>query len=240
MSLFSVNEQPMHLPAKAREVYDVTGAGDTVVSTLVVSLAAGLSLNDSCVLANIAASIVVGKLGTSTVTPTELAVSLRDTPHLDGGVLSEQQLLQAIKEAKTRGEKVVMTNGCFDILHAGHVAYLSEAAKLGDRLIVAVNTDESVRKLKGEGRPINSTDRRMAVLSGLEAVDWVVPFSEDTPQRLISELLPDVLVKGGDYKVDEIAGGEEVQANGGEVKVLVFKDGVSTTAIIQQIVENRK
>ena len=237
MSLFTGSEHPLHLPAKAREVYDVTGAGDTVVSTLAVSLAAGYDFSQACTLANVAASIVVGKLGTSTVSTTELAIALRDDHHLDGGVLSESQLIQAVQDAKQRGERVVMTNGCFDILHAGHVAYLNEAAKLGERLVVAVNTDESVRQLKGEGRPINSTDRRMAVLAGLGAVDWVVPFSEETPQRLIGEVLPNVLVKGGDYKIEDIAGGKEVMANGGEVKVLLFKDGVSTTAIIKQIVE---
>ncbi len=237
MSLFSQESTPLHLPAKAREVYDVTGAGDTVISTLAVSLGAGATIANACVLANIAASIVVGKLGTSTVSTTELAVALRDEAHPDGGVMTESQLKQSVMAAKKRGERVVMTNGCFDILHSGHVAYLTEAAKLGDRLIVAVNTDDSVRKLKGEGRPINTVDRRMAVLAGLSAVDWVVPFSEDTPQRLISEILPDILVKGGDYKIEDIAGGKEVLANGGEVKVLLFEEGVSTTGIIRQIVD---
>ena len=146
--------------------------------------------------------------------------------------------MHATVDAKRRGEKVVMTNGCFDILHAGHVAYLNEAAKLGDRLIVAVNADESVRELKGEGRPINAIERRMAVLAGLASVDWVVMFSEDTPQRLVGEVLPDILVKGGDYQIEDIAGGREVLANGGDVKVLLFEEGVSTTAIIRQIVEN--
>jgi D-beta-D-heptose 7-phosphate kinase/D-beta-D-heptose 1-phosphate adenosyltransferase len=238
MSLFTHQKHAVHLPAKAREVYDVTGAGDTVVSTLAVSLAADQSLEDACVLANIAASIVVGKLGTSSVSPTEMAVALRGTHHLDGGVVSQQQLHHVVADAKRRGERVVMTNGCFDILHAGHVSYLNQAATLGDRLIVAVNTDDSVRALKGEGRPINSTERRMAVLAGLAAVDWVVPFSDDTPQALIAKTLPDVLVKGGDYSIKQIAGGHDVLANGGDVKVLVFEEGVSTTAIIRQIVEN--
>ena len=128
-----------------------------------------------------------------------------------------------------------MTNGCFDILHAGHVSYLSHAKELGDRLIVAVNDDASVTRLKGEGRPVNPVDRRMAVLAGLGAVDWVVSFSEDTPQRLIANMLPDTLVKGGDYKVEEIAGGQEVIAAGGEVKVLNFEEGISTTEIINTI-----
>lgn len=237
MTLFCADEAPFHLPAKAKEVYDVTGAGDTVVSVLASAIAAGVSMPDACVLANIAASIVVGKLGTSTVTTTELAVALGEqSSHLDGGVMAEEQLLSAMAQARHRGERIVMTNGCFDILHAGHVSYLEAAAKLGDRLIVAVNDDASVSRLKGPGRPINNVSRRMAVLAGLAAVDWVVPFSEDTPQRLIAGLLPDILVKGGDYKVEEIAGGQEVMDNGGEVRVLHFEEGVSTTGIISQIV----
>ena len=240
MTLFEGQEDVFHLPAKAKEVYDVTGAGDTVVSTLAVSMAVGMSLPDACVLANLAASVVVGKLGTSTVSATELALALGEqTPHLDGGVMSEEQLKSAIEQAKGRGETVVMTNGCFDILHAGHVSYLDAAKKLGHRLIVAVNTDQSVTKLKGPGRPVNAVGRRMAVLAGLSAVDWVVPFAEETPQRLISELLPDVLVKGGDYKVEDIAGGKDVIENGGQVKVLHFEEGVSTTGIIQRIVEKQ-
>ena len=128
-----------------------------------------------------------------------------------------------------------MTNGCFDILHAGHVAYLEEAKSLGDRLIVAVNDDDSVRRLKGESRPINALDDRMLVLAGLAAVDWVVPFSADTPAALIEKLLPDVLVKGGDYRPDQIAGGREVIANGGEVRILSFRDGHSTSRIIDRL-----
>ena len=183
---------------------------------------------------------MVGKLGTSTVTNTELALALGEqSVHLDGGVMTEGQLEMAMAAAKARGERIVMTNGCFDILHSGHVAYLEEAAQLGDRLIVAVNTDASVTKLKGPGRPVNNTNRRMAVLAGLSAVDWVVPFTEDTPQRLIASLLPDILVKGGDYQIDEIAGGKEVIANGGEVQVLTFEDGVSTTGIIERITRNK-
>lgn len=237
MTLFESHRDAFHLPAKAKEVFDVTGAGDTVISTLAVAYAAGASLQDACRLANIAASIVVGKLGTSTVTATELAVAMQEQhKNNDTGVMSEDQMAIAIEQAKKRGERVVMTNGCFDILHAGHVSYLQAAAKLGDRLIVAVNDDASVTRLKGPGRPVNNVQRRMAVLAGLAAVDWVIPFSEDTPQRVISRLLPDILVKGGDYQVEQIAGGEEVIANGGSVKVLHFEEGVSTTAIIEQIV----
>ena len=235
MTLIHADEHELHLPAQAHEVFDVTGAGDTVIATLATALAAGLHLDEACALANVAASIVVGKLGTSTVSAIELANVLYGTPESGMGVVTEQQLKQVMDAARRRGEKIVMTNGCFDILHAGHVSYLNHARKLGDRLIVAVNTDASVRALKGDGRPVNTVDRRMAVLAGLGAVDWVVPFAEDTPQRLIAETLPDVLVKGGDYKPEEIAGFEEVTANGGEVKVLNFEEGCSTTAIIQAI-----
>jgi len=230
----------LHLPALAREVYDVTGAGDTVVSTLACTLGVGESIEFACQLANHAAGVVVGKLGTSSVTTTELALALNQHKAVDGGVLNQDQLISAVKIAQLKGERVVMTNGCFDILHAGHVSYLNEAAALGERLIVAVNADASVTKLKGEGRPVNNVNRRMAVLAGLSSVDWVVEFSEETPQRLISEVLPNILVKGGDYKIEDIAGGAEVIANGGHVMTLGFEDGVSTSAIISQIVSTRK
>ncbi|GGE85135.1 bifunctional D-glycero-beta-D-manno-heptose-7-phosphate kinase/D-glycero-beta-D-manno-heptose 1-phosphate adenylyltransferase HldE [Shewanella carassii] len=236
MTLITSEGDELHIPTVAREVYDVTGAGDTVISALATALAAGSDLPQACAIANTAAGVVVGKLGTSTVSRIELIEALAQHQGESGfGVVSEDQLLYAMQQAKLRGERVVMTNGCFDILHAGHVSYLKEARALGDRLIVAVNDDASVKRLKGEGRPVNSLERRMAVLAGLAAVDWVVPFSEDTPQRVISRLLPDLLVKGGDYRVEEIAGGEEVIAAGGSVKVLGFEDGISTTAIIQNI-----
>ena len=237
MSLFSDNGNAHHLPALAREVFDVTGAGDTVVSTLACALAIGSPVEFACQLANHAAGVVVAKLGTSSVTPTELMLALKRNKSIDGGVLNQEQLIFAVKHAQENGEKVVMTNGCFDILHAGHVSYLNEAAALGDRLIVAVNSDASVTKLKGSGRPVNNVARRMAVLAGLASVDWVVEFFEDTPQRLISEVLPNVLVKGGDYKVEEIAGATEVMENGGQVNTLCFEDGVSTSAIISQIID---
>ncbi|MCG3729944.1 bifunctional D-glycero-beta-D-manno-heptose-7-phosphate kinase/D-glycero-beta-D-manno-heptose 1-phosphate adenylyltransferase HldE [Vibrio cincinnatiensis] len=235
MTLLRRGMEPFHLPTQAKEVFDVTGAGDTVISVLAASVAAGKSLDDACALANAAAGVVVGKLGTSTVSTIELAEAIHGSKDSEFGIISEQALIEAVKKAKARGEKVVMTNGCFDILHAGHVSYLNHAAELGDRLIVAVNTDESVKRLKGPGRPVNPTDRRMAVLAGLGAVDWVVPFAEETPQRLIGEVLPSLLVKGGDYKPEDIAGGAEVIAAGGEVKVLNFEDGCSTTEIIQAI-----
>ncbi|WP_456296698.1 bifunctional D-glycero-beta-D-manno-heptose-7-phosphate kinase/D-glycero-beta-D-manno-heptose 1-phosphate adenylyltransferase HldE [Vibrio sp. AK197] len=235
MTLLRKGQAPFNLATQAKEVFDVTGAGDTVISVLAASVSAGKPLDEACALANAAAGVVVGKLGTSTLSTIELAEAVHGSRDTDFGVISEDKLVEAVKQAQAKGEKVVMTNGCFDILHAGHVSYLNHAAKLGDRLIVAVNTDESVKRLKGPGRPVNPTDRRMAVLAGLGAVDWVVPFGEETPQRLIASVLPDLLVKGGDYQPEQIAGGKDVIANGGEVKVLNFEDGCSTSEIINAI-----
>lgn len=235
MTLLRKDKEEFHLPTQAREVFDVTGAGDTVIATLALAIAAKAEFTQASALANIAAGIVVGKIGTSTVSEAELVQELHSGHESGLGVMSEEQLKIVMGLAKARGENIVMTNGCFDILHAGHVSYLENAKKLGSRLIVAVNDDDSVKRLKGNGRPVNPLERRMAVLAGLAAVDWVVSFSEDTPQRLIANLLPDTLVKGGDYKVEDIAGGKEVIAAGGEVKVLNFEDGISTTAIIKTI-----
>ncbi|MHA2939495.1 bifunctional D-glycero-beta-D-manno-heptose-7-phosphate kinase/D-glycero-beta-D-manno-heptose 1-phosphate adenylyltransferase HldE [Vibrio sp. RC27] len=235
MTLLRKGKKPFHLPTLAKEVYDVTGAGDTVISVLAASVSAGKELDEACALANAAAGVVVGKVGTATISTIELAEAVHGSQDTDFGVVGEDQLTKAVRKAQARGERVVMTNGCFDILHAGHVSYLNHAAQLGDRLIVAVNSDESVKILKGPGRPVNPTDRRMAVLAGLGAVDWVVPFNEETPQRLIAHILPDLLVKGGDYKPEEIAGGEEVIEAGGQVKVLNFEDGCSTSSIIDAI-----
>lgn len=235
MTLLRPNQAPYHLPTQAKEVYDVTGAGDTVISVLATAIADGRPYEEACYLANAAAGVVVGKLGTSTITPLELENAIHQRATTGFGVVSEAELKEIVHDAKNRSEKIVMTNGCFDILHPGHVSYLENARKLGDRLIVAVNTDESVKRLKGEARPINHLAARMAVLAGLASVDWVVPFDEDTPQRLISEILPDLLVKGGDYKPEEIAGSQEVWANGGEVQVLNFENGCSTTNVIKKI-----
>lgn len=231
MTLIEADGAVEHLAAQARDVYDVTGAGDTVCAVLAVGLAAGFSLADSMRLANVAAGVVVGKLGTASVSVAELRRGLSGGVHADG-VVTEDALLAAVRSARARGERIVMTNGCFDLLHAGHVAYLREARALGDRLIVAVNDDASVRGLKGETRPVNPLHARMAVLAGLAAVDWVVPFSEDTPARLIAAVLPDVLVKGGDYRPEQIAGAAEVLAGGGEVRVLDFLPGYSSSDMI--------
>jgi D-beta-D-heptose 7-phosphate kinase/D-beta-D-heptose 1-phosphate adenosyltransferase len=199
-------------------------------------VAAGADLPQAVALANIAASIVVGKIGTATVSGPELRRAVQQDAGSERGALSLEQLQIAVADARSQGEKVVFTNGCFDIIHAGHVAYLEEAHRQGDRLIVAVNSDDSVRRLKGKGRPINPQERRMAVLAGLEAVDWVVSFADDTPRALLQALKPDVLVKGGDYAgKEEVVGWDIVEGYGGEVKVLSVVDDLSTTAIVSQI-----
>ena len=235
MTLLRQHEAPLHLPAQAREVFDVTGAGDTVVATLAASIAAGLDLAEAAKLANVAAGIVVGKFGTATVSQDELRNALEGAAAPRHGVIDEDTLLRQVEAARARGERIVMTNGCFDILHPGHVGYLEQARELGDRLIVAVNSDASVRRLKGPGRPVNPLEQRMPVLAGLRSVDWVVPFEEDTPERLICRLRPDVLVKGGDYRPEQIAGHDCVNAAGGEVRVLGFVEGCSTSAVIDTI-----
>ncbi|UDG79737.1 bifunctional D-glycero-beta-D-manno-heptose-7-phosphate kinase/D-glycero-beta-D-manno-heptose 1-phosphate adenylyltransferase HldE [Candidatus Steffania adelgidicola] len=235
MTLLQSNKNPLNLPMQAQEVYDVTGAGDTVIGVLAAAIAAGNSLEESCFLANSAAGLVVGKLGTSSVSPIELENAIRGRAAIGFGVMTENELKLALVLARQRGEKLVMTNGIFDILHAGHVRYLSNARRLGDRLIVAVNNDASTKHLKGEKRPINPLLNRMSVLAALEAVDWVVPFSEDTPQRLIANILPDILVKGGDYQPYQIAGSQEVWKNGGQVLRLNFEENCSTTSIINAI-----
>ena len=235
MLLVEVGNEPVFLSTQAREVYDVTGAGDTVIATLAGALASGQSLASAAALANIAAGLVVRKIGVATVTPGELSAALHQRGQGGRGLVEVDALLALVDEAHGRDERVIMTNGCFDVLHAGHVAYLEEAKSLGDRLIVAVNDDASVKRLKGESRPINALEDRMLVLAGLAAVDWVVPFSEDTPAELVGKVLPDVLVKGGDYKPDEIVGARDVLENGGEVRVLAFRDGHSSSRIINRL-----
>ncbi|WP_456379711.1 bifunctional D-glycero-beta-D-manno-heptose-7-phosphate kinase/D-glycero-beta-D-manno-heptose 1-phosphate adenylyltransferase HldE [Thiolapillus sp.] len=235
MSLFSRNGESHHLPTRAQEVFDVTGAGDTVIATLAVALAAGQSVEAATALANLAAGIVVGKLGTASVSAAELARGLQEQRLAEHGVVTEDSLMNLVAAARDRGERIVFTNGCFDLLHAGHVSYLEQASRLGDRLIVAVNVDETVRRLKGQERPVNPLANRMQVLAALGFVDWVVPFAEETPERLICRLKPDLLVKGGDNDPDAIPGASCVREAGGEVRVLDYIDGVSTTSIVDSI-----
>lgn len=235
MTLLERGRAAQHLPTRAREVFDVTGAGDTVVAVLAAALGAGEAMHEAVALANLAAGVVVGKLGTATVSPAELAAAMEEHLPIRRGALTEDELAALLARARAAGERIVMTNGCFDILHAGHVGYLQQARALGDRLIVAVNDDASVRRLKGESRPVNPLAARQAVLAALAAVDWVVPFAEDTPERLICRLCPDLLVKGGDYRPEDIAGGACVVAAGGEVRVLPFLDGHSTSSLIASL-----
>ena len=235
MTLLCADEEPRHMPTHAREVYDVTGAGDTVISALAAGLGAGLPLHTATQLANHAAGVVVGKLGTASVSVDELQAALYEHQVTHRGVVGEDELMRLRQVARARGETLVFTNGCFDILHAGHVAYLEQASRLGDRLVVAVNVDETVRRLKGADRPVNILERRMAVLAALACVDWVVPFSEETPERLICRLQPELLVKGGDNEPDKIPGARCVRESGGQVLVMSYVDNCSTTGIIHDI-----
>ena len=237
MTLIQSGVAPQHFSASAQEVFDVTGAGDTVIATLAGCLSAGLPMTEAARIANRAAGLVVAKLGTASVTPDELTEVAEAAPadRVRQGVMSAADMLGVVADARARGQRIVMTNGCFDLLHPGHIAYLEQAATLGDLLVVAVNDDESVRRLKGDARPVNAVADRMAVLVGLASVDYAIPFSEDTPAKLIEALSPDVLVKGGDYAVEEIAGHESVMAQGGEVVILDFLEGHSTSSLIERL-----
>ncbi|KZN46718.1 nucleotidyltransferase [Pseudoalteromonas luteoviolacea CPMOR-2] len=239
MSLITETEK-YDFPAQVLEVSDVTGAGDTVIATLTTMLGAGMSAKDAVEMANLAAGIVVGKLGAATVSPEELSAKLGQYLRATGEHYQTpfEDVLQHIEFAKQNGEKIVFTNGCFDILHAGHVRYLAQAKAMGDRLVVGLNNDDSIARLKGEDRPINPLNERAMVLSALASVDWVIPFGKveenDTPANLIASISPDILVKGGDYKVEEIAGADHVLSHGGQVEVLSFLDGCSTSNVIKK------
>lgn len=237
MTLVQLGSDPVHLAAQAKEVFDVTGAGDTVIAMIALSLAIGLNLEQAIFYANLAAGIAVTKLGAASVTPPELRAEINRLHGTSTGVVDEAQLITLLNDARSQGEKIIMTNGCFDILHIGHIQYLKKAKSLGDRLIVAVNSDESVRQLKGSNRPINGLEERMAILSELECIDWVVPFSELTPLRLIQMIRPDVLVKGGDYTPEEVVGREVLATYGGEVKIIEYVKGFSTSELINHIIE---
>ena len=234
------NAKETHFPAHAREVVDVTGAGDTVIATLASSLAAGSSLEEAADLANSAAGRVVTKLGSASVSQPEMQQLLARRRAVPCGVMTREQLSMAVATARARDERIVFTNGCFDILHAGHVGYLRAARARGDRLIVAVNDDASVHRLKGAGRPVNALERRMAVLAALEMVDWVVPFDEDTPEALLHLIRPDMLVKGGDYRLEDVIGVSFVRSYGGDAAVLAPLADCSTTRIVHRIRETEK
>ncbi len=232
MTLIRPAESAVHFPSHALDVFDVTGAGDTVIATLAAAIASGHDMVHATALANEAAGLVVAKLGTAYVTVDELNHAFMEHHVKNKGILDNDRLMSVVNEIKKQGETLVMTNGCFDILHAGHVQYLQQAKQLGDYLLVAVNDDASVSRLKGNDRPVNKLEDRMLVLDALESVDWVIPFTDDTPEDLINKVLPDILVKGGDYQVDEIAGADSVLKNKGEVRILPLLEGCSTSHII--------
>jgi D-beta-D-heptose 7-phosphate kinase / D-beta-D-heptose 1-phosphate adenosyltransferase len=224
------------LPAAAREVFDVSGAGDTVVATLAAGIAGGLSLLDSARLANLAAGIVVGKIGTAVTHAGEIADALARQEHAEvGKTRALPRALEEIERWRRRGLRVGFTNGCFDLLHPGHVALLRQARAACDRLVVGLNSDASVGRLKGPTRPVQSEASRAAVLSSLSSVDLVVIFGEDTPRELIAAIRPDILVKGADYRVEEVVGGDIVQSYGGRIILAELTPGHSTTATIKKI-----
>ncbi len=230
------------LPTRPRQVYDITGAGDMVLSVLGMALAAGADYESAIALANVAGGLEVEKVGVATVTRDEI---LRDLLHSGGGtratatgadkVLSVSELCRELDERRRHGQRVAFTNGCFDLLHAGHVEYLQAARAQADVLIVAVNSDESVRQLKGPGRPVNTLDARLRVLTSLQAVDYVTVFSEATPLELIKALRPDVLVKGADYRKEDVVGGDFVESYGGKVYLAPLREGYSTTSILEKL-----
>lgn len=239
MTLIPKDAEESHLPAHAREVFDVTGAGDTVIAVLAAAFAAGESLTNAMKLANLAASLVVAKLGAASVSHGELKAALDATERtLSQGIVNEDQLLSAVTQARLQGKKIVFTNGCFDILHAGHVTYLQQAKQLGDCLVVAINDDASVKQLKGPTRPINHVAQRMAVLASLGVVDLVTSFADQTPERLLKSIQPDILVKGGDYTPDQVVGSAIVYAYGGEVRVLGMVKNISTSLMIERIAKS--
>ena len=227
--------QSRHIPARTREVYDVTGAGDTVVAVLAAGLAAGASLEDSAHLANAAASVVVRRVGVAPIGLRDLAEELGEPESPDSAIITAAEAMSIGRRMRDEGKTLVMTNGCFDLLHAGHTACLAEARALGDRLMVAVNDDDSVRRLKGDSRPVVPVAGRMAVLAALSSVDWVAPFGEDTPAALIEQVRPLVLAKGGDYRPEDVAGGDAVERSGGRVVILPYHENLSTSRLLRQL-----
>lgn len=225
---------------RAKEVYDVSGAGDTVAALLTLGLASKEKTEDILAITNLGAAIVVGKWGTQAVSIEELGEALQLEKENSTKKLSKifeekerEQLKNILKEKE--GQKIVFTNGCFDILHAGHVDYLKKSKELGDLLVVGVNTDESIKKLKGPERPINELKHRLQILEALECIDYIIPFSENTPLELIQTLSPQVLVKGADYREEDIVGGKSVQSKGGEIKTIELVPGLSSSHLIQKI-----
>lgn len=238
MSLFSCDEAPCHFPTQAKEVYDVTGAGDTVVGLVAAALSAQYSLKDAVKIANLGAGVAVSKFGTVSVTVEQLESALTSLTGKGKFVKNIDELKKKLSVARDYNEKIVFTNGCFDLLHNGHIACLRDAKSKGDRLIVAINDDQSIKKLKGDNRPICTIQNRIAVLEELSSIDWIISFSEDTPINLIKELQPDVYVKGGDYVKEDLEEYPLVSSYGGEVYLSPYVEGCSTTSIIESILSS--
>jgi D-beta-D-heptose 7-phosphate kinase/D-beta-D-heptose 1-phosphate adenosyltransferase len=226
-----------HSPARAREVYDVSGAGDTVIATLTAAIAGGLQVETAIELANLAAGVVVGKVGTVPIAAHELVALLTPSSGIRGGekVLDGERLAKRVAEWRAAGETIVFTNGCFDLLHVGHVTLLEDCHRFGSKLVLGLNSDASVGRLKGPTRPVVGENERARVMAALAAVDAVVLFEEDTPIELIRAVKPDVLVKGGDYSVDTVVGHEDVVAGGGRVEIVPTVEGFSTTNIVRKL-----
>jgi D-beta-D-heptose 7-phosphate kinase/D-beta-D-heptose 1-phosphate adenosyltransferase len=236
MSLFHADGTSRHIPTVAREVFDVTGAGDTVLAVLGAMLACGAGFETAAGLANVAAGIAVGKVGTSTVSPEEIIAEVgRGHADSDAKIKNLDVLAQLVEAERKRGRRIVFTNGCFDLLHAGHVKYLQKARSFGDILVLGLNSDASVRRLKGENRPLIEEAERAHLLAALSCIDYVTIFDEDTPLRLIEAVRPDVLVKGGDYTPERVVGRDLVESYGGRVELVEFVDGKSTSNIIEKI-----
>ncbi|MBI5063888.1 MAG: bifunctional D-glycero-beta-D-manno-heptose-7-phosphate kinase/D-glycero-beta-D-manno-heptose 1-phosphate adenylyltransferase HldE [Desulfatitalea sp.] len=242
MCLIDSQEPPVSIPARAREVFDVSGAGDTVIATVAAAVAVGMPVVEAARTANLAAGIVVGKLGTQPILASELSTAVTFStqqqyyPYSAAKMAALDSALAKVQEWRAAGSKVVFTNGCFDLLHPGHISLLYQARALGDRLVVGLNTDASIKRLKGSGRPILSEQDRAAMLSALECVDLVAHFDEDTPLKLIETLRPDILVKGSDYAPDQVVGKEVVEAYGGCVKLVDLVQGYSTTGLTQKVI----
>jgi D-beta-D-heptose 7-phosphate kinase/D-beta-D-heptose 1-phosphate adenosyltransferase len=237
MSLVEASGAVHHLPAAAREVFDVSGAGDTVVASLATGIAAGLSWADAAELANVAAGIVVGKVGTAVAFAPDLVRALQNEgAGADSGKIATlEQAVDAVARWRRQGLQIGFTNGCFDLLHPGHVSLMAQAKAACDRLIVGLNSDPSVRRLKGKDRPVQAEAARAAVLASLSTVDLVVVFGEDTPIELIRALKPDVLVKGADYRLEQVVGADLVRGWGGRVLLAELNPGHSTTATIRKL-----
>ena len=237
MTLVPAKGEPLHLPAEAREVFDVSGAGDTVVAVLAAAVAAGLGMAAGARLANAAAGIVVGKIGTATASAAEIygVLHAQDLRTGESKVAEHGQALARIAAWRAEGKRIGFTNGVFDLLHPGHVSLLAQAKAACDRLVVGLNSDASVKRLKGPSRPVQSESARAAVLGSLESVDLVIVFGEDTPIRLIEEVRPDVLVKGADYSIEKVVGADVVAKYGGRVMLADLLDGHSTTRTIARM-----